>query len=305
MDTHKKQQRLKSVHRRAFMADSIKLAGLAALGLSSSPLLSASMQNITQHTQGATMQLTPTAQQNFNQLFGNIDNELSQSDPEFFSNYVNFAFDEVIAESALNLRERLMIIIAALVAIPALGEFQNILRAALKNGVKPKAIKEILYQATPYVGMGKSLDFIQSCNAIFKEEGINLPLKPQGTTTRTNRFEKGLETQRRLFGAAIDKGNANAPKDYQHIRRFLSSNCFGDYYTRGGLDLPFRELLTFVYILAMGGAESQLKGHIQGNLNIGNDRAKLIAVVTALVPYIGYPRSLNALNAIDEVMGVK
>ena len=103
MDTHKKQQRLKSVHRRAFMADSIKLAGLAALGLSSSPLLSASMQNITQHTQGATMQLTPTAQQNFNQLFGNIDNELSQSDPEFFSNYVNFAFDEVIAESALNL----------------------------------------------------------------------------------------------------------------------------------------------------------------------------------------------------------
>lgn len=51
----------------------------------------------------------------------------------------------------------------------------------------------------------------------------------------------------------------------------------------------------------MGGAEPQLKAHITGNLRNGNDRAKLIAVITALVPYIGYPRSLNALSAIDDI----
>lgn len=51
----------------------------------------------------------------------------------------------------------------------------------------------------------------------------------------------------------------------------------------------------------MGGVEPQVKAHIQGNLNMGNDKTKLIAVVTALVPYIGYPKSLNALNAIDEI----
>ncbi len=33
----------------------------------------------------------------------------------------------------------------------------------------------------------------------------------------------------------------------------------------------------------------------------GNDRGKLISVITALVPYIGYPRSLNALSALDEI----
>ncbi|WP_239056455.1 carboxymuconolactone decarboxylase family protein [Helicobacter apodemus] len=85
------------------------------------------------------------------------------------------------------------------------------------------------------------------------------------------------------------------------MRTFLSANCFGDYYTRGGLLLKFRELLTFVYILSMGGADSQVRAHIAGNLRIGNDRAKLIAVVTALVPYIGYPRSLNALSVLDEI----
>lgn len=110
------------------------------------------------------------------------------------------------------------------------------------------------------------------------QQGITLPLESQGKVEYAQRREKGLETQRTLFGEAIDKGNATAPKDYQHIRTFLSANCFGDYYTRGGLPLKFRELLTFVYILSMGGADSQVKAHIAGNLRIGNDRKKLIAV---------------------------
>jgi 4-carboxymuconolactone decarboxylase len=35
--------------------------------------------------------------------------------------------------------------------------------------------------------------------------------------------------------------------------------------------------------------------------NVGNDRAKLIGVITQLIPFIGYPRALNGLRAIDEV----
>lgn len=247
------------------------------------------------------MNLTPKAKQTFEKLFGNTNVPLAKSDPEFFTNYVNFAFDEVPTESKLELKENLMIILASLVAIPALSEFKTILKAALKNGVEPVVIKEILYQATPYVGMGKTIDFINASNEIFTQQGIALPLEPQGKVEYAQRIEKGLETQRTLFGEAIDKGNAAAPKDYQHIRTFLSSNCFGDYYTRGGLPLKFRELLTFVYILSMGGADSQVRAHITGNLRTGNDRKKLIAVVTALVPYIGYPRSLNALSALDEI----
>ena len=247
------------------------------------------------------LKLTSKAKQNFEKLFGSTDVPLAKTDPEFFGNYVNFAFDEVPTESKLELKENLMITLASLVAIPALSEFKIMLQVALKNGVEPVAIKEILYQATPYVGMGKVLDFITATNEIFTQSGIALPLEPQGKVEYAQRREKGLETQRTLFGEAIDKGNAAAPKDYQHIRTFLSANCFGDYYTRGGLELKFRELLTFVYILSMGGADSQVKAHVAGNLRIGNDRAKLIAVVTALVPYIGYPRSLNALSAIDAL----
>jgi 4-carboxymuconolactone decarboxylase len=40
---------------------------------------------------------------------------------------------------------------------------------------------------------------------------------------------------------------------------------------------------------------------VAANLHVGNDRARLIEVATQLLPFIGYPRTLNALRAIDEV----
>jgi len=55
-------------------------------------------------------------------------------------------------------------------------------------------------------------------------------------------------------------------------------------------------------LISLGGCEPQVKGHVTGNLNVGNDRARLIDVVTQLLPYIGYPRTLNALRVIDEVV---
>jgi 4-carboxymuconolactone decarboxylase len=93
---------------------------------------------------------------------------------------------------------------------------------------------------------------------------------------------------------------AAAPADQRHIQDFLAANCFGDYYTRGGLDLKTRELLTFAMLAAMGGCEPQLAGHLAGNLAVGNDRAVLVSTITQLLPFIGYPRTLNALRVINE-----
>jgi 4-carboxymuconolactone decarboxylase len=54
-------------------------------------------------------------------------------------------------------------------------------------------------------------------------------------------------------------------------------------------------------LVSLGGCEPQAKGHVAANLRVGNDRSRLIDVVTQLLPYIGYPRTLNALRVIDEV----
>ena len=53
-------------------------------------------------------------------------------------------------------------------------------------------------------------------------------------------------------------------------------------------------------LAALGGCEPQLAGHVAANLNVGNDRRALIGAITQILPFIGYPRSLNALRVIDE-----
>jgi alkylhydroperoxidase/carboxymuconolactone decarboxylase family protein YurZ len=46
----------------------------------------------------------------------------------------------------------------------------------------------------------------------------------------------------------------------------------------------------------------RLRGHIQGNVNVGNDKANLLSAVTQLLPYVGYPRTLNAISCLNEVL---
>lgn len=245
------------------------------------------------------MKLTKKASEFYDSWLGGA-HPLETTDPEFTEIYLNFLFDDVSSEINLSTQERLKITLACLAVIGAKRAYGRIVMAALKNGVKPEEIREILYQAVPYAGFGKLEEIFYAMNEAFKEAGMVLPLAGAGTTTRENREEKGLAVQKEIF-PAIDKFNADAPEDERHIRRFLSAHCFGDFYTREGLELKFRELLTFVYVLSLGYAKPQLLGHIVGNFHVGNDRAKLIDVTTALVPFIGYPMALNAFAAIDEV----
>ena len=146
--------------------------------------------------------------------------------------------------------------------------------------------------------MGRALPFLDITNDLLTQRGVTLPLEGQATTTMENRLERGYQTQAEIFGdQMLEAWKQN------HINRWLASNCFGDYYTRTGLDLKQREMITFCFLAAQGGCEPQLMGHIQGNLNLGNDKAFLLKVVSQCLPYIGYPRSLNAVNCINKVAG--
>ncbi|WP_321141528.1 carboxymuconolactone decarboxylase family protein, partial [Campylobacter fetus] len=256
-----------------------------------------------QNTEKKVENLSDNAKKNYDKFFGDT-NPLSKTDPEFLTNHLNFAFGDLFLHSKLDDKTRIMLWLGCLIASGGLREYKRVVNAALKNGVTPNNIKEILYQSVPYVGFAKVDEFIYVCNEVFKDNGVELPLKNASTTTASDREEKGLAVQRAFFGDTIDRSNAAAPNDEKHIRKFLSANCFGDYYTRDGLEPKFRELLTFVFVLSIGGADAQVKAHVVGNLNLGNTRAVLIDTVTSLIPYIGYPRSLNALSAIDEVSSV-
>jgi 4-carboxymuconolactone decarboxylase len=250
------------------------------------------------------MPLTETARKNHDALFPGHVSTLVVTDPELIEIFDNFAFDEILADSTLDARLRLMTQLAAIIACQAPNEYRFMLGAALDSDVTPVEAKEILYQAVPYVGVARAFDFIHATNDVLKARGVALPLPSQSTTTQDDRAEKGLEVQKQIIGeATVERLYATAPADQQRIQRYLSAHCFGDHYTRRGLDVPTREIVTLSLLAALGGCDPQVKGHVAANLNVGNDRAKMIAVVTQLLPFIGYPRTLNALRAIDEVTG--
>jgi 4-carboxymuconolactone decarboxylase len=248
------------------------------------------------------MGMTERAAKNHDKLLPNHKSTLKATDPELIEVFDNFAFDEVLSYGNLDDRTRLMTVLATLIASQCLSEFKVMVGGALNLGVTPIEIKEIVYQAVPYCGIAKVLDFINAANEILAARGVKLPLEGQSTTNPETRLEKGLAVQREIFGAMIDRMYEESPKSQLHIQTYLSSNCFGDFYTRRGLDLKTRELLTFSMILSLGGCEPQLKGHIQGNANMGNGKDTLLSVVTQLLPYIGYPRTLNAIRCINEVI---
>lgn len=223
-----------------------------------------------------------------------------ETDPEFSQRMEHFALEEVVREEGQQLDDvtRHLAILATLLGCQGKELFGWELTQALDAGVTPVMAKEVIYQAVDYLGMGRALPFLDITNDLLTQRGVTLPLEGQATTTMENRLERGYQTQAEIFGdQMLEAWKQN------HINRWLASNCFGDYYTRTSLDLKQREMITFCFLAAQGGCEPQLMGHIQGNLNLGNDKAFLLKVVSQCLPYIGYPRSLNAVNCINKVAG--
>ena len=235
-----------------------------------------------------------------NDLFDNFE-RIESNDPEFHEIFKNFAYDEVFKYSTLTQKESVLVTLASLIACQSPKAFKKILRSAVGKYVTAEEVKELLYQSVPYVGFGRAHNFFGVVIKVFKKKGIKMPMKKRSNTDSQNRYEKGREIQDRYFGKEmIHAMNDNAPEGQKHINTFLEGYCFGDFYTRDGLNDAKRELITFTFIATLGGCENQLRRHTQANLNVGNTKEKLISAITVILPYIGFPRSLNALAIVNE-----
>ena len=246
--------------------------------------------------------ITQAAQDFHEKMFPGYVSNFLRTDPEFIERFDNFAFDEVADRVQLDDVTRYLGWLATLLGCQGIEEYQVILPAALRNGVTPVQAKEVVYQAVAYLGIGRVFPFLKATNDILEAEGVKLPLPEQAATdsTRESRLTGGEQVQIDIFGEGMrgykDEGNP----DYPWINEWLVDNCFGDWYTRGGLDLKQRELVTFCYIAAQGGCDAQAKAHAAANISVGNSKELLIRVVSSNLPFIGFPRTLNALSVIED-----
>lgn len=234
-------------------------------------------------------------------LLHDEDNRLLD-DLEFKDIMNNYIYGDVYFHGNLSLKTRQLILIVVNTTNHTLKALREHVIGALNVNVSPEEIKEAVYQCTPYIGLGKVEEALDVINDVFKTKGITLPLESMATVNQDTRFEKGFEVQSSAFGRAnIQANHDNAPEELKHIQNFLSEYCFGDFYTRKALDLKTRELITLIMLATLGGCENQLRAHAGANLTVGNDRNLLLEAITQCQPYIGFPRTLNAIAIINEV----
>lgn len=223
------------------------------------------------------------------------DYDFLTEDPELQDIMKKYLYGDVYRHGSLDKKTRELILIVVCTVNQTMISLKQHVLSAIKCQVKPELIKEAIYQCTPYIGLGKVEEALYTVNEIFQQFHIST-MNKMSTVNEDNRFEKGFEVQSLAFGKEhIQANHDQAPKELKHIQNYLSAYCFGDFYTRKGFDLKQREMFTFVVLATLGGCENQLKAHIQANYKVGNNREFLIEVITQCQPYIGFPRTLNAI----------
>ena len=135
-------------------------------------------------------QPTAEAEQMLRRMGGAYHAEFNRTDPELMERFHNFAFGEVVEQTAdrLDDRTRFICYLATLIGCQGIDEYRALLPAALNVGVEPVDVREIVYQATAYLGMGRISPFLTATNEVFAQRGIALPLAPQARTTMETRM---------------------------------------------------------------------------------------------------------------------
>lgn len=274
---------------------------LLTLAVVTFSLLQSKAQNpIKQSNKKDSMNRVERAKQKYEELFQQIQSVSNSDDPELMTILQRFIFGEVFYIGDLSDTTRELLTITTLATNQTLPQLKAHTNAALNIGVKPIEIREVIYQLAPFIGYPKVLNALDTINSVFKSRNIQLPLQNEGTVSEGQRFEKGKEIQYPIYGEGMKQNMKDLPGEFAEVLpRILTETCFGDYYTRGGLDIKTRELMIFCCLATLG-ADRQLASHAIGNLKVGNSKETLISAMLQCYPYIGFPRAANAIYAIKE-----
>lgn len=117
----------------------------------------------------------------------------------------------------------------------------------------------------------------------------------------SDRFERGSKKINELLENAdqgVLKGLGKAAPD---LGKYVLEFIFGDLYSRPGLELKTKQMLTVTILATLGNAKPQLAYHIGCALNIGVTRQEIIDIMTHIAGYAGFPASLNGVATAKEV----
>jgi len=114
------------------------------------------------------------------------------------------------------------------------------------------------------------------------------------------RYETGIAMLAKVDGSVGEKVIESLKDIAPDFGRYLVE-CFGDIYSRPGLDLKSREIAVVAALTALGTAGPQLRVHLHAALNVGCTQVEIVEVIMQMSAYAGFPAALNGLFAAKEI----
>lgn len=226
--------------------------------------------------------------------------------PDLATLAIRFVYGEIYPRPGLDLRSRQLVTVAALAARGnARPQLKFHIAAALNAGCTSNEIVETLQHLVVYAGFPVGLNGVFAAREVFHERGCGHVPLPCGAAPGADiqaRFQAGWQALQEIDGHAGEQVIASLDGLAPDLARFIIEFAFGDIYTRPGLSLVQRELVTLAALAALGTAVPQFKVHVHGLLNVGGTRQMLVESLIHLAAYAGFPVALNALQAAREVL---
>jgi 4-carboxymuconolactone decarboxylase len=223
--------------------------------------------------------------------------------PDLATLAIGFVYGEIYSREGLSLQQRQLATVAALATLGgAEPQLKFHIAGALNVGCSPTEIVELMIHLTVYAGFPVALSGTTAAKAVFDQRGIQASIGAAAVPTPRSRYSKGWECLREDDGHLGEQIVSSMNSVSPDLGRFIIEFAFGDIYTRPGMGLLSRELVTVAALIAMGSATPQLKVHINGFLNVGGTRAQLVEIVTHVAAYAGFPRAINGAMALKEVL---
>ncbi|EAX96821.1 4-carboxymuconolactone decarboxylase, putative [Trichomonas vaginalis G3] len=222
--------------------------------------------------------------------------ELEHNDPEYFEFF--YRFEKLVqSETKIDEKNRYLGILGSLIGSKSIDYYPYIIEQVLTKILTPQEIKEVLYEAAFILGASTVYPFLKVTNDIFKQHNINLPLENQCKVSPEEALKKGIEKQKESFGPGMEDFHTKGP-----MNKWVVTFMYGQLYTREVLTVKQREIVITCIFIGYGDATPQFLQHVKALTNLGHGKWDLIQMILSLVPYIGYPRTFNALRAINEAV---
>jgi alkylhydroperoxidase/carboxymuconolactone decarboxylase family protein YurZ len=225
-----------------------------------------------------------------------------ESTPGFRQMMTEAVFGGIWARPGLGLADRMICTLAALGLLQRLPQLRHYVAAAVDAGLTPRAILEVFVQCGLYGGFPTTETAVTVAREVFAERGIVVPDEPARTDTLETLDARGRGLLEELHGERGSQGYA-APGNAVTgaLYPMAIQYGYGELWFRPGLDRRQRMLCAVASFTVLG-LESQVRKFGQSALTVGLSRQEVIEAVIQTAPYGGFPRALNALAALSDVL---